>query len=71
MHKNLLILLLIFTIFQKSEATPIKRENRFEGQLYVLTSNKTFSAATYFTALIKDNKTGYIIGEETSDNPSD
>ena len=59
------------TKFEKSEIKPTKKENRFEGQLYLLTSNNTFSAATYFTSLIKDNNLGYIVGEETSDNPSD
>lgn len=59
------------TTFQKTEITPSKKENRFEGQLYVLTSKETFSAATYFAALIKDNKIAYIVGEETADNPTD
>jgi len=59
------------TTFQKSKTTPNNKENKFDGQLYVLTSNHTFSAATYFSVLIKDNSIGYLVGEETSDNPSD
>lgn len=50
---------------------PTVNENRFSGNLYVLTSRQTFSGATAFTVIIKDNQIGTIVGEETSDNPTD
>ena len=59
------------TNFPKEEALPTINENRFTSNLYVLTSRHTFSAATGFCVTIKDNKIGYIVGEETSDNPTD
>jgi C-terminal processing protease CtpA/Prc len=34
------------------------------------TINNTYSAGTIFSAIIKDNNIGYIVGEETSDNPT-
>lgn len=59
------------TNFPKEEAVPTINENRFTVNLYVLTSRHTFSAATGFCVTIKDNKIGSIVGEETSDNPTD
>jgi len=59
------------TDFPKKEVIPTSNENRFGGNLYVLTSHPTFSAATGFSVIIKDNKIGSIVGEETSDNPTD
>lgn len=41
------------------------KKYRFNGNLYVLTSDETYAEATTFAAVIKDNKLGYIIGEET------
>jgi hypothetical protein len=43
------------------------KKYRFNGNLYVLTSDETYAEATTFAAVIKDNKLGYIIGEETCD----
>ncbi len=37
----------------------------FDGKLYVLTSNKTFSAGSHFANLIKQTKRGILVGEET------
>lgn len=37
----------------------------FNGNVYVLTSDNTFSSATMFAATIKDYNIGQIIGEET------
>jgi len=59
------------TSFPMEEVIPAYNENRFRGNLYVLTSHNTFSAATEFCVIIKDNKIGYIVGEETLDNPTD
>ncbi len=50
--------------------TPWPNKYRFKGQLYVLTSKDTFSAGTLFSAQIKDNNIGILVGEETSDNPT-
>jgi hypothetical protein len=58
------------TEFPKEEVFPPENENRFEGNLYVLTSHSTYSAGTVFSSIIKDNNIGVIVGEETSDNPS-
>lgn len=41
------------------------KKHRFNGNLYVLTSDETYAEATTFAAAVKDNKLGYIIGEET------
>jgi hypothetical protein len=60
------------TAIKQNEEIPTKdKEYRFRGQLYLLTSNSTFSAATGFASVIKDYSIGSIIGEETSDNPTD
>ncbi|MBT3751272.1 MAG: hypothetical protein HOG34_20010 [Bacteroidetes bacterium] len=58
------------TEFPKEEVFPTDNENRFLGNLYVLTSHNTYSAGTIFSAVIKDNNIGNIVGEETSDNPT-
>jgi C-terminal processing protease CtpA/Prc len=57
--------------FDNKNSIPSKeKENRFTGNLYVLTSHDTFSAATTFSGTIKDNRLGCIVGEETYDGPS-
>ena len=38
---------------------------KFQGNLFLLTSGRTFSSAADFTAVIKDYQFGTIIGEET------
>jgi C-terminal processing protease CtpA/Prc len=58
------------TTFPKEITTPEENQYRFNGQLYVLTSKQTFSSGTLFSAVIKDNSIGYIVGEETSDDPT-
>lgn len=40
-------------------------KNNFKGNVYVLISGGTVSAATYFAALVKNNKRGMLIGTET------
>ncbi|PUZ30041.1 Peptidase family S41 [Chitinophaga costaii] len=40
-------------------------KNNFTGKVYVLISGGTVSAATYFAALVKNNKRGVLIGTET------
>ena len=58
------------TPFPKETISPKENLLRFKGQLYVLSSKRTFSAGTLFAAQIKDNNIGIIVGEETSDNPT-
>lgn len=43
---------------------PAKNPN-FNGKIYVLTSERTLSAAAIFAGLIKKNKLGVIVGRET------
>lgn len=40
-------------------------KNNFKGNVYVLTSGGTVSAATYFAALVKNNQRGLLVGTET------
>lgn len=42
----------------------------FNGNIYVLTSNETFSSANQFVAILQDNKLAKIIGESTGNSPS-
>lgn len=58
------------TTFPKEINTPEENQLRFKGQLFLLTSKDTYSAGTLFSAIIKDNNIGDIVGEETSDNPT-
>ena len=58
------------TTFPEEINIPEENQLRFKGQLYVLTSKDTYSAGTLFSAIIKDNNIGDIVGEETSDNPT-
>ncbi len=59
------------TTFPEKITTPKENEYRFDGTLYVLTSANTFSGGTGFSVIIKDNDIGYLVGTETSDNPTD
>lgn len=59
------------TTFPEEKIIPKENEYRFNGNLYVLTSEETFSGGTGFSVIIKDNDIGYIVGNETSDNPTD
>lgn len=40
-------------------------KDAFHGKVYVLTGGGTVSAATYFAALVQQNKRGLVIGKET------
>ncbi len=62
-------------IFQiKSDTAILENEQYtnlvFDGNLYILTSVSTFSAAMDFAMLIKDNHLGTIIGEASGNDPS-
>lgn len=47
-----------------------KKDNVFGGNLYVLTSNYTFSSAMDFSVAVSDNKIGRIIGETPGNMPT-
>jgi C-terminal processing protease CtpA/Prc len=47
----------------------IKTNQPFDGDLYVLTSNKTFSSANWVAVVIQDNNIGTVIGEPTGNAP--
>ena len=47
-----------------------KKNNTFNGNIYVLTSINTFSSAMDFAMYIKDNNLGTIIGEASSNDPN-
>jgi hypothetical protein len=42
----------------------------FKGNLYALTSRKTFSSAAMFATLLNDNNLAYLIGEPIGNEPS-
>ncbi len=42
----------------------------FDGDVYVFTSNSTFSSATWFAVLLHDNDLAKIIGEPSGNKPS-
>jgi len=44
-------------------ATPAHRDHVFHGPVYLLTANNTFSAAAMFTAYVKCNGLGQVVGE--------
>lgn len=44
-------------------------EMLFDGDVYVLTSSRTFSSATFFAELIQDNGFGKIVGEPCGNLP--
>lgn len=56
----------------KAKATKniMKQTDLFDGDLYVVTSNKTFSSANWFAVVIQDNNLGTIVGEPTGNAPN-
>lgn len=58
-------------ISYRDEITPNKHvENAFDGKVYVLTSQYTFSSAMDFATVIKDNGIGKVIGETPGNMPT-
>lgn len=53
-----------FLYFEKHRYKPRKKQH-FNGDLYVITSGQTFSAATLFASALKGQKGCTIVGEET------
>lgn len=50
--------------FEQKIYTP-KKKNRYKGQVYLITSGPTFSAATLVTNTLKGQKNIMVVGEET------
>lgn len=58
-------------ISYRDEITPNKHvENAFDGNVYVLTSQYTFSSAMDFATVIQDNGIGKVIGEIPGNMPT-
>lgn len=58
-------------ISYRDEITPNKHvENAFDGKVYVLTSQYTFSSAMNFATVIQDNGIGKVIGEMPGNMPT-
>ncbi len=51
-----------------SKIITVKEKYRYSGEVYVLTSAKTFSSATWFVIGVKDNGLGKIIGTKCGNN---
>ena len=57
-------------IFKSDKSKPKELENRFDGNVYVVVSNYTFSTAVDFAAMVKDHDARVIMGENTGGLPS-
>ena len=58
-------------ISYRDEITPNKPvDNAFDGRVYVLTSQYTFSSAMVFATVIQDNGIGKVIGETPGNMPT-
>jgi len=53
-----------FTYFENKVFRP-KKKNHYDGQIYIITSGQTFSAATLFASTLKGQENCLIVGEET------
>lgn len=53
-----------FRFFERKYIRP-KKQNHFDGQVYILSGGNTFSASTIFMKAVKDQENVTIVGEET------
>lgn len=53
-----------FTFFERHRYKP-RQKNHYNGDVYVITSGQTFSAATLFTSAMKGQPDCTVVGEET------
>lgn len=53
-----------FQYFEKHYFKP-KKQNHFDGTVYILTGGNSFSATTLFAQTVKGQKNVFIVGEET------
>ncbi|SFC51267.1 S41 family peptidase [Clostridium uliginosum] len=60
----------VYTFSNKLKKNYQYKDLIFDGNVYVLTSNKTFSSATMFSVIIQDNNLGKVIGEPCGNKPS-
>lgn len=51
--------------FESVNVAPSQNSRRFNGDVYILSSEDTFSSALMFLAVVKDNNLAKIIGEES------
>ena len=59
----------ILTYFNNDYIKNNKYDTNFDGDVFILTNNQTYSAAMDFAMLIQDNNLGKIIGEPSSNKP--
>ncbi len=52
-------------VFTSTKEETKENDLRFDGDIYLITSNFTFSTAVDFAAIVKDHNAGIILGEET------
>lgn len=58
------------TSFGHARYAEVAAEDKFHGDIYILTSKKTFSSGNYFAVLFSDNQLATIVGESTGNSPS-
>jgi C-terminal processing protease CtpA/Prc len=49
---------------------PVNPQSKFQGKIYVLISNTTFSSAMEFATLLSDNRLATVVGEPTGGKPN-
>lgn len=47
-----------------------KKQPQFNGNIYIMTSNKIFSSATLFTMVVQGNNIGKVVGEIPRNKPT-
>lgn len=53
-----------YLIMEYPPVEPVQRNNRFQGRVFVLINNRTYSTAAYFASVMKCNGIGKLVGEE-------
>lgn len=54
----------------KFDGKKVSQSEIFNGEVFILTSKKTFSSGNYFATVLSDNKAAVIVGEETGNAPT-
>jgi len=54
-----------YFVITKKPRPPVNKSNRFEGEVYILTGPRAYSAATMFVGMAKCYSNAIIVGEET------
>jgi C-terminal processing protease CtpA/Prc len=55
---------------QRKRNKRVDRPAAFDGKLFVLTSNRTFSSGSWFATVLRDNGLAEVVGEATGNSPS-